>query len=174
MKSYDLHRVSAPSEIKCSVITVSTSRYSEALKGHRVEDVSGSQIVKALMEKGYTIISKKIVSDNIQMIRKETLRSVYEENCNVVILTGGTGLTSSDVTIEALFPLFDKELPGFGEIFRYKTFSKAESVALMSRASAGLISKCAVFCMPGSPDAVETALELIINELPHIVKHACE
>jgi len=174
MKSYELHRASAPYDIRCSVITVSTSRYSEALKGHRIEDASGSQIVKALMEKGYKIISKKIVSDNIQMIRKETLRSIYEEGCNVVILTGGTGLTSSDVTIEALFPLFDKELPGFGEMFRYKTFSKAESVALMSRASAGIISKCVVFCMPGSPDAVETALEVIINELPHIVKHACE
>ncbi|MGQ9781761.1 MAG: MogA/MoaB family molybdenum cofactor biosynthesis protein [Nitrososphaeria archaeon] len=174
MKSYELHRASAKSDIKCSVITVSSSRYAEASKGHKIEDISGSKIIERLLEKGYKIISRKIVSDNIQMIRKEALRSIYEEGCNVVILTGGTGLTSSDVTIEAISPLFDKELPGFGELFRSKTFSKAEGVALMSRSCAGIISRCAVFCMPGSPDAVETAMEIMIDELPHIVKHVSE
>jgi molybdenum cofactor biosynthesis protein B len=174
MKSYELHRASAPSDIKCSVITVSSSRYAEASKGHRVEDISGSKIVERLIDRGYKIISRKIVSDDVHMIRMEALRSIYEEDCNVVILTGGTGLTSSDVTIEALYPLFDKELPGFGELFRSKTFLKAESVALMSRSCAGIISRSAVFCMPGSPDAVETAMEIIVDELPHIVKHASE
>jgi len=174
MKSYEIHKASASSDIKCSVITVSTSRYTEASKGHRVNDVSGSMIAEKFLQKGYSIISRKIVSDSIKMIRKETLKSIYEEGCNVVILTGGTGLTSSDVTIEALSSLFDKELPGFGEIFRSQTFLKIKSVALVSRAVAGIISGCAVFCLPGSPDAIEMAIEIVVDELPHIVKHACE
>jgi molybdenum cofactor biosynthesis protein B len=174
MKSYDIHRLTAPSKIRCSIIIVSTSRYIEASKGHKVDDVSGLKIVEKLVQNGHIIISRKIVSDDISMIRKETLRSIYEEDCSLVVLTGGTGITSSDVTIEALSPLFNKELPGFGEIFRAKTFSQAKSVALISRAKAGIIASSIVFCLPGSPDAVDTAMSIIIDELPHIVKHTRE
>jgi len=174
MKSYDIHRASAHTKIRCSIITVSTSRYSEASKGHKVEDQSGLKIINTLQQKGNIIVSRKIVSDNIGMIRKETLRSIYEEDCSLVVLTGGTGITSSDVTIEALSPLFDKELLGFGEVFRAQTFSKAKSVALISRAAAGIIASSIVFCLPGSPDAVDTAMKIIVDELPHIVKHARE
>lgn len=174
MKSYEIHRASAPSKIRCSVVTVSTSRYIEASKGHKLDDVSGLKIAEKLMKNGYIVASRKIVSDDIGMIRKETLRSIYEEGCSVVVLTGGTGVTSSDVTVEALSSLFDKELPGFGEIFRAQTFSKAKGAALISRAKAGIIASSIVFCMPGSPDAVDTALDIMVDELPHIVKHARE
>ncbi|MCX8188385.1 MAG: MogA/MoaB family molybdenum cofactor biosynthesis protein [Nitrososphaeria archaeon] len=174
MKSYESHRSSSPTEIYCSVITVSSSRYEEASKGHKIDDLSGLKIVQFLTNKGYHIRSRKIVPDNIEMIRKETLRSIYEENCDVIILTGGTGIASSDVTVEALSPLFIKSMPGFGEIFRIKSFDKAKSAAIISRATAGIISGKIVFCLPGSPDAVEIAMEILCDELPHIVKHARE
>ena len=174
MKSYEIHRSSSDFNLRCSVITVSTSRFSEASKGHRIDDISGVKIMESLTKKGYSIVSRKVVSDDVNMVRKETLRSIYEEKCDVVILTGGTGLTHSDVTIEALSPLFEKELLGFGEIFRLQTFSKAKGIGLISRATAGIISKCAVFCLPGSPDAIETAMDIMIDELPHIIKHARE
>jgi len=174
MKSYDIHRASAPSKIRCSVVTVSTSRFVEASKGHKVDDVSGLKIAEKLVKEGHVVVSRKIVSDDIGMIRKETLRSIYEEDCSLVVLTGGTGITSSDVTIEALSSLFNKELLGFGEVFRAQTFSKAKSVALISRATAGIIASSIVFCLPGSPDAVDTAMNIIVDELPHIVKHARE
>lgn len=174
MKSYDVHRASGSSKIRCSVITVSTSRYIEASKGHKVDDVSGLKIAEKLMQNGHIIVSRKIVSDDIYMIRNETLRSIYEEDCSLVILTGGTGVTSSDVTIEALSPLFEKELPGFGEVFRAQTFLKAKGVALISRAKAGIIASSVVFCVPGSPDAADVAMDIIVDELPHIIKHARE
>ncbi|MBC7091000.1 MAG: MogA/MoaB family molybdenum cofactor biosynthesis protein [Nitrososphaeria archaeon] len=174
MKSYESHRLSTPTEISCSVITVSSSRFEEASRGHKVDDLSGLKIVQMLIERGYQIKSRKIVPDDIEMIRKETLRSIYEENCDVIILTGGTGITSSDVTVEALSPLFNKFMPGFGEMFRLRSFQKAKGAAIISRATAGIISRRVVFCLPGSPDAVETAMEIICDELPHIVKHARE
>jgi len=174
MKSYESHRLSSPTEIHCSIITVSSSRFEEASKGRKVDDISGLKIAQILIGKGYQIKSRKIVPDDVEMIRKETLRSIYEENCDVVILTGGTGIASSDVTVEALSPLFTKSMPGFGEIFRMKSFNKAKGAAIISRATAGIISGRAVFCLPGSPDAVETAMEILCDELPHIVKHARE
>lgn len=174
MKSYELHRSSSPTEIYCSVITVSSSRYEIASKGRKIDDLSGLKIAQFLIDKGYHIRSRKIVPDDIEMIRKETLRSIYEENCDVVILTGGTGIASSDVTVEALSPLFTKLMPGFGEIFRIMSFNKAKGAAIISRATAGIISGHVVFCLPGSPDAVEIAMEILCDELPHIVKHARE
>jgi len=93
----------------------------------------------------------------------------------VVIFSGGTGITSTDVTIETVSPFFVKTLPGFGEFFRRISFEKVGSAAVLSRAVAGVANGKAVFCIPGSPNAVRTAVEiLILPEAPHIVKHARE
>ncbi|HIH87408.1 MAG TPA: molybdenum cofactor biosynthesis protein, partial [Methanosarcinales archaeon] len=91
---------------------------------------------------------------------------------DAIVISGGTGLAPEDVTLEAVEPLFDKTIPGFGEVFRLKSLEDVGTAAILSRASAGTVGRCVVFCLPGSPAAVELALkELIIPEAPHIIKH---
>jgi len=94
---------------------------------------------------------------------------------HIVIFSGGTGITPTDITIETVTPFFEKTLPGFGEFFRRISYDKVGSAAVLSRATAGVVKGKAVFCIPGSPEAVKTSVEmLILAEAPHIVKHARE
>lgn len=168
MKPHEKHRHAAPKEVKVSVITVSTSRYQEARSGRKSSgDVSGETASRMVEDAGYKIVSQKLVDDDIRMIRLELLKSIYEEGADAVLLTGGTGISSRDVTIESVKPLFNKELDGFGDIFRNISYSKIGPPAHLSRAVAGVIDKRIVYCLPGSPQAVETALTIILPELPH-------
>ena len=169
MKSYEIHRKSPLKEIKISIITVSTSRYLKSKSKKNIKDISGETISNLVNKSDYEIVSKKIVDDNIEMIRLETLRSIYDENADVVIISGGTGISIRDVTIESIKPLFDKELDGFGDIFRNISFEKIGPPAHLSRSIAGIINKHLVYCLPGSPQAVETALEIILPEIPHAI-----
>jgi len=107
------------------------------------------------------------------MIQK-TIRGMLDSSeIDAIITSGGTGITPSDVTIEAVAPLLEKELPGFGELFRHLTYQDIGSAALMSRAIGGVAKGKAVFCLPGSPHAVKLCLErLILPETAHIVLHA--
>ena len=171
MKSYQEHRNAAPHDVKVSIITVSTSKYHEAQK-EEVDDKSGALIRKMVEKTGYQIVSQKLIDDNIEMIRLSLLKSIYDEGAEAVILTGGTGISPRDVTIESVRPLFDKELEGFGEVFRNISFHQIGSPAQLSRATAGVIDNRIVYCLPGSPNAVEPALEIILPELPHAVSMA--
>ena len=90
---------------------------------------------------------------------------------DVILTTGGTGLDTRDITVETVESLFEKKIDGFGELFRTKFFEEIGSAALLSRATAGVYKKTIIFSMPGSPNAVKTALNLIIEELPHFVHH---
>lgn len=172
MKSYEEHRRAASHNIKLSIITVSTSKYQYSQIGKKVDDKSGA-IIKKMVEKiGYQIVSKKLIDDDIKMIKLTVLKDIYEKGADAIILTGGTGISSRDVTIEALRPLFNKELEGFGEIFRNISFHQIGSSAHLSRATAGIVDKRVVYCLPGSPNAIEPALEIILNELPHVISMA--
>ena len=103
------------------------------------------------------------------MIRLHLMKALYESQNDAVILLGGTGLSPRDVTIEAVGPLLDKRLDGFGEIFRRLSFDSIGTPALMTRSLAGIIENKPVFCLPGSPDAAKVGVELALNELPHAV-----
>jgi molybdenum cofactor biosynthesis protein B len=105
---------------------------------------------------------------------QKTIREILESpKVDALISTGGTGITPADVTIEAVKPMLEKELPGFGELFRHLTYQELGSAAVMSRAMAGVAKGKAVFCLPGSPHAVKLCLErLILPETAHIVLHA--
>lgn len=109
------------------------------------------------------------MDDEKQMIRLHLLRSLFEEDAEAVILMGGTGLAPRDVTIEAVSPLLEKRLDGFGEIFRRLSYDSIGSPALMSRTLAGLIGNKPVFCLPGSPQATKLGVEMALKELPHAV-----
>jgi len=158
-----------------SLVTISTSRfdkYGPKDAPSAADDVSG-QLMSGLLKAAHNnVLCYSLVADNIADIRKAVLSSIFN-GADVVITTGGTGLSESDVTIEALCPLFEKELEGFGELFRLKSLDQIGPATILSRATAGIIQGCAVFCLPGSPKAVELAIEqIVIPEAGHIVKHA--
>jgi molybdopterin adenylyltransferase len=150
--------------IHCGIITVSTSRSGK-------EDISGSAIETLLTEAGYLVQSKKVIPDDITAIRTTLITLL--ETCNCIITTGGTGITTDDCTIEAVRPLLEKELDGFGELFRMKSYQEVGTRMLLSRAIAGIIGKNVVFCIPGSPNAAKLATsEIIIPEIAHLLTHA--
>ncbi|MHC1585564.1 MAG: MogA/MoaB family molybdenum cofactor biosynthesis protein [Candidatus Syntropharchaeia archaeon] len=147
--------------MKFSVITVSSSR-------GKKEDVSGAIARKMLEERGHEVVWYSIVPDDEERIREEVVRSKGD----VVITTGGTGLSPDDVTIEAVSSLIKKEMPGFGELFRRLSFEEIGTATILTRAIAGIIDEKVIFCLPGSPNAVELALSrIILPEISHIMKH---
>jgi molybdenum cofactor biosynthesis protein B len=169
------HKAQAPKSLNFAVFMCSTSRYSSLQKGEEVTDVSGDTI-KALLEKaGHVVLFKRIIADDKEMIEHAVKSVLDNPGVDAAIFCGGTGITHSDVTIETVSPFFEKTLPGFGEVFRRLSYDKVGSAAVMSRAVAGASRGKALFCIPGSPDAVRVSVELLISpEAAHIVKHARE
>jgi molybdenum cofactor biosynthesis protein B len=144
-------------------------------KGEKTEDVSGDLIEQLLKKSGHTILFRKIIADDNKMIQENMRSALDSADLDVLVFCGGTGITSSDVTIETISPFLEKTLPGFGELFRSLSFNLIGSPAVLSRAIAGTAQRKAVFCIPGSPDAVRLCFEtLILPEAGHIVKHARE
>lgn len=128
-------------------------------------------ILQMKHQKDTTLKSKIIIPDDREALIK-TIKEMVDEDIDVILTTGGTGLDSRDITVETVEELFDKKIEGFGEIFRYQSFLEIGSGALISRATAGVYKKTVIFSMPGSPNAVKTASNIIIDEFPHLVFHA--
>ena len=157
------HRAYAPASVGCAVLTVSDSRTVE-------NDTSGKAIRERLEAAGHRVVEHQIVSDDREAIQLAVLRVLAHAGVDAVIATGGTGVSPRDVTPEAVAPLLDKELAGFGELFRMLSFQEIGSAALLSRALAGTSAGKAVFVMPGSSGAVKLGMELlIVPELAHVV-----
>ena len=110
-----------------------------------------------------------MVPDDAKLLRGTVSRALKQKDLDVVVLTGGTGVSTTDVTIETVRPLFEKEIEGFGEIFRSVSYQKIGIAAALSRATAGVSKGKVVLCLPGSPDAVKTALGLFLGEVPHVL-----
>ena len=167
------HRENAPKNLSFAVITISSSRYKDSKAGKLVADESGDLIIKALRSNGHTVAVQQLISDKKNMIQKTIQKMLNSPKVDAIITTGGTGITPADVTIEAVRPILEKVLPGFGELFRQLTYQEIGSAAVMSRAIGGVAKGKAVFCLPGSPHAVKLCLEkLILPETAHIVLHA--
>ncbi|HYI00993.1 molybdenum cofactor biosynthesis protein B [Hyalangium sp.] len=133
-------------------------------------DESGRALRSGLEAAGHTLSGYKLVKDEPEAIRA-VLAEAAGAGARAVLFNGGTGIGRRDSTVETLRGLFEKELPGFGEIFRMLSFKQIGSVAMMSRATAGTYQGMIVFAMPGSPQAVKLALEvLILPELGHAVR----
>ncbi|MCS7094473.1 MAG: MogA/MoaB family molybdenum cofactor biosynthesis protein [Thaumarchaeota archaeon] len=162
------HRERAPKTIKIGVVTASTSRYEALQRGDKVVDDSGDAVTEVLDRKGHSVLRYGVVDDDVKQIREAVLKGIGE-GCDVFIVIGGTGVARKDVTVEALRPLFEKELPGFGEVLRIESFRRIGAAAMLSRATAGIVMGCVVLAFPGSPDGARLAAELISEELPHIV-----
>lgn len=164
--STDKHKADVLLTVSIGIVTVSTSRT-------LLEDESGKWISKAAKLRGHTVLAHQIVPDKARTIRSVVRAVINKENPQVLIVTGGTGISSTDVTIEAVRPLFSKELTAFSSLFAQLSYYEIGSAALLSRATAGLIEKTVTFSLPGSLNACKLALEaLIFPEIGHLVKHA--
>jgi molybdopterin adenylyltransferase len=170
------HKEHAPKTLNYGIYICSTSRHRQIEKGEtNVSDIGGDTIANLVQAAGNKVLFKKIVSDDRAQITYAFNESIAISDLDVLIFSGGTGITPTDVTIESVTPLLEKTLPGFGEFFRRISFDEIGAAAVLSRAVAGVSAGKAVFCIPGSPNAVKTAVEkLILPEAPHIVKHARE
>jgi len=142
--------------LKIAVLTISDTR-TEA------DDKSGKLLADRLGNAGHDLAAKCIVPDNIYKIRAQVSHWIANENIDVVITTGGTGVTGRDGTPEAIQPLLDKVIEGFGEIFRMLSYQEISTSSLQSRAIAGVANATYVFCLPGSSGACETAWDRIIQ-----------
>jgi molybdenum cofactor biosynthesis protein B len=173
MDTSQLHKENVQKTFKCAILTISTSRYekySKADRPERAEDASGKLIWGMVQAQGSRIVNYELIPDDMEMIRDAFKKCLYTE-ADVIISSGGTGLSPADVTIEALSPYIEKEMPGFGELFRLKSIEQIGNAMMLSRAVAGVARGKVVFCLPGSPNAVKLALELVMPEMGHIIKH---
>jgi molybdenum cofactor biosynthesis protein B len=158
------HRSHGPASVACFVLTVSDTRTTET-------DTSGRAIRELLATAGHSVSGHAIVRDEPAQVREQVLAHCRDGSTQVIITTGGTGITSRDGTYEAVDGLLDKRLHGFGELFRMLSFQEIGSAAMMSRATAGTVAGKVIFVLPGSENAVRLAMtRLIIPELAHVVQ----
>lgn len=159
----DEHKAHAPATVSAFVVTCSDTR-------EAASDESGRALREGLEAAGHGIAGYKVVKDDPEAIRA-ALAEASEAGARAVLFNGGTGIGRRDSTVETLRALFEKELPGFGELFRALSYQQIGSAAMLSRATAGTYRGMVVFAMPGSPNAVKLALSaLILPELGHAVR----
>ncbi|MEM4706213.1 MAG: molybdenum cofactor biosynthesis protein B, partial [Candidatus Methanomethylicaceae archaeon] len=124
-----------------------------------------------IINSGNSFLGRIYLPNNVDIIREKVKELLNKSEIDVILISGGTGIGPKDFTIEAISPLFEKTLPGFGEIFRFLSYKKIGTSAIASRAMAGISNKILIFLLPGSPNAVKLALEeIIIQEAPHLIK----
>jgi molybdenum cofactor biosynthesis protein B len=152
--------------VRCYVLTVSDSRTADT-------DTSGPMIAALLSAAGHSVAGRAIARDDPSEVRAIVERELASQAVDVIITTGGTGITSRDSTYEAIDGLLEKRLDGFGELFRMLSYQEIGAAAMMSRATAGLARRHIVIALPGSENAVRLAIEkLVIPELRHLVQQA--
>lgn len=162
------HREHAPRALRIAVLGISTTRALD-------DDVSGHWIAKRAAREGHQVVAHRVATDAIIAIRQAVTQLIDEDAPHALIMTGGTGITPRDVTIEAMQPLFTKELTAFGPIFSQLSYEQVDSAAMLSRATAGIMQGCVIFCLPGSLKACKLACKaLIFPELGHLCGHVAE
>jgi len=159
------HKKAAPRTVNCKVITVSDTR-------NRETDKSGRLMIDLLEQAGHKIVDYVIVKDEAEPIQTEIVQGCASEDIDVILTNGGTGIAKRDVTIETVHNLLEKEIVGFGELFRMLSYQEdIGSAAILSRAIAGVVKNKAVFSTPGSTGAVKLAMnKLILPEIGHVVR----
>ena len=165
-QTVDQHRADGPRSVACAVVTVSDTRTVET-------DTGGRAVIEHLEKAGHEVVFRTIIPDEPTVMRPllEQLRD--RDDVAVILMTGGTGLSSRDQTYETVSQLLTRLLPGYGELFRMKSYEQIGAAAMLSRATGGLLEQTIVLNMPGSPAAVKLAMqEIILTELCHLVRVA--
>lgn len=162
--SVEEHKQLAPRTAGCCVITVSDTRTAET-------DSSGRLMQQLLQDAGHLVYGCQIVKDDREEIRNAIVTGCQNPLVHVILLNGGTGIAKRDVTIEVVAGLFEKEMPGFGELFRSLSFSEIGTASMLSRAAAGVYQDRAIFALPGSLNAVRLGMtRLLLPEITHVVR----
>lgn len=149
-------------DLSFAVVTVSSSRVTE-------EDTSGETIIEAIGDAGHAVSTRELINDDFDSVQHTVDRLADRGDVDCIVTTGGTGVTPDDVTVEAVEPLLDKRLPGFGELFRTLSREEIGTKVVGTRATAGIADSVPVFCLPGSENAVRLGTEeIIVEEAPHL------
>ncbi|CDG65392.1 MAG: molybdopterin adenylyltransferase [Methanobacterium sp.] len=167
------HKKHSPLKVKVGIITLSDSK---SVSSHHIdenfvsckEDISGKLIIESLDQ--HEIVAYQVIPDDADLLL-EAIEKIMNLGAQIIISTGGTGIGKRDITIETIKPLFDKELNGFGEVFRYETYKELGTGAIMTRATAGVWKETLLVALPGSPNAVQLGMKILKPELGHLVKH---
>mgnify|MGYP005846131669 FL=1 len=161
--SVEAHRAAAPQRVRCAVVTVSDTRTPET-------DTSGTLIREGLERQGHVVVAYQIVPDEPERIGPLLDELAARDDCDAVLINGGTGIARRDTTYEVVAARLEKRLDGFGELFRMLSYQEIGPAAMLSRATAGVYRDRIVALMPGSPNAVRLAMEkLLLPELAHLV-----
>jgi molybdenum cofactor biosynthesis protein B len=153
-------------KLKIAVLTVSDSRTIET-------DTSGQFLCDALQKAGHVLADRALIADDIYLLRARVSAWIADKEVEVILLTGGTGFTKRDSTPEAIEPLLDTLVPGFGELFRVLSYEEIGTSTVQSRALGGLANNTLVFCMPGSTGACKTAWGGILEQQLDINNRPC-
>ncbi len=163
---YQEHKHLSPVSVSFAVVIVSDSRTQE-------NDESGKFIMQALKDNGHKVLSYLILKNDADSIYQTIDELLYENGLQVIIISGGTGISHRDVTIETLLPVLDKKMDGFGELFRHLSYQEIKTGSIMSRALAGVSQGKVIICLPGSLGAVKMAMQqIILPEAGHMVREA--
>lgn len=160
------HKAQSPATVNCAVVTVSDSRTEDT-------DESGRFLTSALHAEGHIINQYKLLKNDAASINHTLDELLANGITQLIIFTGGTGLSYRDITIETVTPFLEKEMPGFGELFRLLTWESIGTPSIMSRAVGGVIKGKVILCLPGSLNAVKLATEkIILPEIGHMAREA--
>lgn len=161
------HRAASPSSVQCAVLTISDTRTLDT-------DTGGGLVVSLLEAHGHVVVGRGLVRDDPSAVQEWVQAQRARDEVDAILTTGGTGIARRDQTHEAILAMFDKPIPGFGELFRMLSYQEIGPAAMLSRACAG-VSQCrVVIALPGSENAVRLAMEkLVLPELGHMIREAC-
>ena len=163
---YHEHKKQENKNIGCAVIVTSDSRTEET-------DESGKLIKQRLLDRGHKVVYYCILKNDAQTLKNKIIELIKQDTLQVIITSGGTGLSHKDVTIDTIQPMLEKRLDGFGELFRNLTYQELGTASIMSRATSGIINGKIIICFPGSLGAATLAMDkIILLEIGHLVREA--
>lgn len=166
------HKAEASDQAYVEVLTLSTSK-AAAIEEGRDEDISGKIIEKELEKRGYSS-NRTILPDEENMIIEKIKEMLSDPKIDAIVTTGGTGVTSRDITVDVMRSFFVKEISGYGEFLRQIGYKDVGAAALLSRMTAGVANRKPIFCLPGSPEAVKLYIRAILPDLPNVIKQCRE
>ncbi|UCF80852.1 MAG: molybdenum cofactor biosynthesis protein MoaB [Acidobacteriota bacterium] len=160
------HKEKSPDHVRCYVLGVSDTRTEE-------NDFSGQLVKELLKDNFHKVVGYSILKDDKAKIKTAVKKLAADDRVEVILLTGGTGISPRDVTVEAIEEIFDKKIDGFGQVFRSLSYAEVGPAAILSRATAGVIQRKVVVAMPGALEAVRLAMnDILLPELGHMVFEA--
>jgi len=163
---YQEHKRKAPQSVNCAVLTISDTRTEQ-------DDESGKLIRQKLSQNGHRVMAYAILKNEAESIKQKICELLGQEELQVIITSGGTGVSHRDITVETIHSILEKELDGFGELFRFLSYGEIGTASIMSRAIGGVVRGKVILCLPGSLGAAELAMEkIILPEIGHLVREA--